>query len=201
MGEGVVGAEPLAYVFWHWRQMEFDAAVYEDRQARFHRALREEPPDGFRGSASARVTGLPWAAGGGEAYEDWYVLDGFAALGALNSGAVSGSRRGPHDAVAAMVAGGSGGVYALRAGETLGSPAHAYWFSKPDGVAYGELFSEVLSLASASPGGALWMRQMVLGPGWEFCLHTAVAAELPPAIGARHVALSLVWPEATAVAR
>jgi hypothetical protein len=87
----------LAYVFWHWRRPDVPAAAYEALQRRFHAALEVAPPAGFIGSRSVAIAGAPWAAGGGEAYEDWYLVDGWAGLDPLNAAAVSASRQGPHD--------------------------------------------------------------------------------------------------------
>ena len=70
----------LAYVFWHWRQAGATAGEYEARQRAFHAALAAEPPEGFLRSITLALRGAPWAAAGGDAYEDWYLLDGMAAL-------------------------------------------------------------------------------------------------------------------------
>src|SRR5262249_50909386 len=91
----------LAYVFWHWKQASVDRAEYERRQAAFHAALAAAPSDGFVASLSVSVTAAPWAAQGGEAYEDWYLVRDWRAIGALNEAAVSASRAAPHDAAAA----------------------------------------------------------------------------------------------------
>lgn len=185
---------PLVYVFWHWRSAGVARDEYEARQRMFHGAMEREPPNGFSFSSSARLAGLPWAADGGEAYEDWYVVDGFEALGELNAGAVSGKRRPSHDSAAAVVDGGAGGLYGLRGGEPTRGARYAYWFSKPGGMSYEDLFEEMAPVTLDAPG-ALWMRQMVLGPGREFCLRTSTAVELPTPITAHHVVLHPVWPD------
>jgi hypothetical protein len=41
-------------------------------------------------------------------------------------------------------------------------------------------------------GGALWGRQMVLGPAPEFCLHAAEPQDVP-SVTSRVVTLDLVW--------
>ena len=106
----------LAYVFWHWRRPQVPAASYETLQRGFHAALAAAPPPGFLRSSTLSIAGAPWAAGGGEAYEDWYLVDGTAALDPLNDAAVTASRRQPHDAAAAAAAGGTAGLYRLRLG-------------------------------------------------------------------------------------
>src|SRR5947209_302970 len=99
------GNRLLAYVFWHWRQAEIAARAYETRQRAFHAALAAAPPAGFLGSCSVALSHAPWVAGGGDAYEDWYMVQDFSALGLLNEAAVSASRAAPHDAAAAVAAG------------------------------------------------------------------------------------------------
>src|SRR5207253_6612299 len=47
----------------------------------------------------------------GNLYEDWYFVDDFTALGALNEAAVTVARKDPHDTVAKLAGGGAGGVY------------------------------------------------------------------------------------------
>lgn len=133
----------LAYVFWHWKQAEMTAKAYEDRQRAFHAALAAAPPSGFLGSFSVGVSHAPWAAGGGNAYEDWYLVQDFGALGLLNEAAVSAGRAAPHDAAAAVAAGGAGGLYRLRRGAALRRPQYAQWFGKPESMPYSELFDQL----------------------------------------------------------
>src|SRR5215813_14549046 len=73
---------------------------------------------------------------------------------------------------------GAGGVYGLRRGATLCQPRYAHWFGKPEGMGYGELFAQLAPVVD-QVHGALWMRQMVLGPAREFCLHAAAPVSLP----------------------
>ncbi|MCI3948765.1 MAG: hypothetical protein K0R11_699, partial [Acidimicrobiales bacterium] len=105
----------LAYVFWHSPAAGADLAAYEGALRDFHEVLRDDPPDGFSRSAALRVEGAPWLPGGA-GYEDWYLVGGFADLGALNEAAVAGRRRAPHDVVAGRSDHGAGGVYAHWAG-------------------------------------------------------------------------------------
>ena len=173
----------LAYVFWHWS--DGSAPAYAERLGTFHRALAAHPPRGFRSSRSFAVAGAQWLPRGG-GFEDWYLIDDFAALGALNEAAVSGPRRDPHDRVAALASGGAGGVYALKAGEP-GDVATAWWFGKPRGTAYEVFFARLLPL-TREPGAALWQRQMVLGPAPEFCLRSPRVAAPPSELQALAVA-------------
>jgi hypothetical protein len=183
----------LAYVFWHWRRSDVDRAEYENAQRRFHAALAAAPAAGFARSQSAALTGAPWAAGGGPAYEDWYLVDVSAALDALNRAAISASRQAPHDAAAALAAGGVAGLYTLRAGVALTAPTLATWFAKPAGMSYAQL--DVALREVVAHGACVWMRYMVLGPTPEFCLHSGAELELPgPLVGLR-LRLRTVWPE------
>jgi hypothetical protein len=182
----------LAYLFWHWPRPGVAAAEYERSQRGFHAALAGAPPAGFARSLSLAIAETPWTASGSDAYEDWYLVDGFGALGALNDAAVTASRRRSHDAAAALAQGGAGGVYRLRLGEALPDPRWAFWLDKPAGMAYDE-FWRLLEPAVAG-GAAVWMRQMVLGPAREICLQAEremeVAAELTPL----RLRLRRVWP-------
>jgi hypothetical protein len=78
----------LAYVFWHRPADGVAPDAYAPLIARFHRSLARQPPGGFLHSASFAL-----AAGNllGEqpAFEDWYVVEDFAALGVLAEAAVA----------------------------------------------------------------------------------------------------------------
>ena len=184
----------LAYVFWHWKQAGITASEYENRQRAFHAALVSAPSSGFLGSFSVGLSEAPWAAGGGEAYEDWYLVQDFEALGQLNDAAISASRAAPHDAAAAFAAGGAGGLYGLRLGSAIRRPQYACWFGKPDGMRYSELFDQLSPLVDQVKG-ALWMRQMVLGPAREFCLHAIAPVPLPTAFDPLPFPLRQAWLE------
>lgn len=184
----------LAYVFWHWKKPDIPVEEYESRQRAFHIALAAEPPPSFLGSFSLALPGAPWAFDGGETYEDWYLIEDFAALGALNEAAVSGGRTAPHDRAATVAAGGSGGVYELRLGSVSVSPKYAHWFHKPDGMKYQEIFAELIAVVDQVQAG-LWRRQMVLGPAPEFCLHAGEPVALPGVFEAIVIPLRRICPE------
>jgi hypothetical protein len=185
----------LAYVFWHWRRPQIATAEYEARQRAFHASLAAAPPEGYEHSASVAIAGAPWAHGGGEAYEDWYLVRGAAALEPLNAGAISASRQQPHDAAAAVAAGGTAGLYLPRVGTLAAEHTHAAWFGKPDGVSYAQLLDELAPLVQAARG-ALWMRFMVLGPAPEFCVRTEGGVTLPAHYAPRTITGRRVWPPA-----
>lgn len=183
----------IAYVFWHWKRVGLEAAEYERVQRAFHAALAGDAPPGFHWSQSFACSGCQWAADGGDAYEDRYLVDDFVALQALEHGAVTASRQGPHDAAAAMALGGAAGVYELKLGTPMRSPHHAAWFSKPAGVSYAALW-ELLGPVVEKAGASVWMRKMVLGPTPEFCLYSRGRLELPASVDPLNVGLRPVWP-------
>ncbi|HWE25288.1 MAG TPA: hypothetical protein VG496_15230 [Myxococcales bacterium] len=170
----------LAYVFWHWTAQP--AESYGARLVAFHAALEADRPSGFLRSHSFAIEGAPWVPLS-RGFEDWYLVEDFAALGALNDAAVSGRRRSPHDAVAALAAGGAGGVYRLKSGDPAGALA-AHWFGKSAGMTYDDLFELLRPLESRA---ALWQRQMVLGPAPEFCLASSAPISLPRELVATRV--------------
>src|SRR2546426_9513874 len=90
----------LAYFLWHWPSSNVEAGEYEHLLRRFHAALGDAAPPGFRGSVVFRVAGnAPWL-GGTPAHADWYLGDGSAGLDPLNRGAGSGAWQAPHDPAA-----------------------------------------------------------------------------------------------------
>lgn len=184
----------LAYLFWHWRRPEVAAAEYEALQRRFHAALAAAPPPGFARSEVAALEGAPWANGGGAAYEDRYLVEGSAALDPLNDAAISAGRRLPHDAAAAVALGGAGGLYRLRLGSPRRLPAVEYWFPKPEGMPYAEMWRSLEPVAAVAEA-AVWGRQMVLGPAPEVCVQAAREVPLPPGFDALRIALRPVWPD------
>src|SRR5207302_2718019 len=125
----------LAYTFWHWPRE--GASEYERHLGEFFQALEAEKPPGYLGGLSMRHGAAAWLPG--PAYLDWYRISGFADLGTLNDGAVSGSRRAPHDDVAAMAGGGAGGgVGAPQGPAGLGRRGGAARVRQPAGDRYAE---------------------------------------------------------------
>jgi len=174
----------LAYSFWHWPAPGTER--YEDHLAAFQESLAADAPQGFHKAFSFRHGAAPWLPA--QAYLDWYEVDGFGDLEALNEGAVSASRKLPHDRIAALVQGGMGGLYKLRSGPAdIRAARSAYWFSKPARMKYDEMYARL----SRVPG-SFWMRQMVLGPAPEFALFASMEVELP--VPAVHYEIARVWP-------
>jgi hypothetical protein len=187
----------LAYIFWHRPHEPAAGEGYEQAHISFHRSLARTRPVGTCGSAVFRVTELPWTepAGAAPAYEDWYVVEDFAALGVLNEAAVGRGHRTAHDQVARRFGWGAGGIYALLEGERSaiargsapGDPSPATWVQRPPGSRprpLGELLGDGMDPSRSS----LWRRQMVLGPAPEYCL---LAPEVPP--GAAPTRLPAGW--------
>ncbi len=157
----------LAYIFWHRPYATTALKHYEEALLRFQQHLGQQHPPGFTGSASFRVTALPWLDNR-PGYEDWCLLDGSWALDPLNAFAVAGPVTGAHDAVAAEMEDGHGGLYALVWGEpVLPERSTAVWLTRPRGIQWRPVLD---TLRQQLPQTTLWRRQMVLGPGKEFAL-------------------------------
>lgn len=184
----------LAYVFWHWPQVDIDRDAYEDHLREFQKTLAANKPAGFQQSVVFRIRGASWLNTNDEAYEEWYLLDDSAAMDRLNEAAVSGACEEPHNRVAREAADGIGGLYRLREGVgNLNDAKFAVWLSKPAGVSYKNFYADLRSL-TASPGVALWGRQMTLGPTTEFCIHSQSPIELPPGYSGHSISLERVYP-------
>jgi hypothetical protein len=170
----------LAYLFWHRPADGVERDAYERADEHFHRSLHRAPPAGFRGSAVYRVSGLPWLDGD-VVYEDWYLLEDFAALGVLNEAAVAHGHRTAHDEVAHRFGAGAGGLYGLLEGHPdLGTSQSAIWVSRPPGAAK-QALGDLLGDGMDRKHSSLWRRALVFGPAPEYCL---LAHEPPPGVAA-----------------
>lgn len=198
----------LAYLFWHRPRDAAATAAYEQALLAFHRSLAHTPPVGFQGSLALRVASLPWhlpAAApqsrpeedGRSAYEDWYFVEDYAALGVLNEAAVGRGHRTAHDDVARRSGASAGGLYGLIEGHrppSLGATSLAVWVAGPPRSGRYEL-GELLGDGIDPQHASLWRRQLVLGPAPEFCL---LAPEQPA--GVSPTRLPAGW-QATALQR
>jgi hypothetical protein len=198
----------LAYLFWHRPQDGAATATYERAHVAFHRSLAHARPAGFLGSVALRVADLPWlgpaaappdpsAEEGLLAYEDWYFLEDYAALGVLNEAAIGRGHRTAHDDIARRSGPGAGGLYGLIEGQRATPPAVtslAVWVAGPARARRYEI-GELLGDGIDPDHASLWRRQLVLGPAPEFCLLTP---ELPP--GVSPTRLPAGW-QATALRR
>ena len=127
--------------------------------------------------------GPPFAGAGAHpgraGYEDWYLLDDWAAVGVLEEAAVSRGHLTAHDRVAALAGVASGSIYRLIEGRArLDAAVVAVWVSRSPGHEHPSL--SALLGDGMDPGlGGLWRRCLGLGPAPEYCL---LAAEAPPGV-------------------
>lgn len=160
----------LAYLSWHRPAADVQAGPYEGALRAFHRSLAHRPPSGFRGSTSLRAPELPWLAGERTGYEDWYLLDDWAALGVLEEAAVAHGHAGLHDRVAAQCGASTSSVYRLIEGSPqVQRTSVAVWVSRAPGHRPPSL--EALLGDGMNPSlESLWRRCLGLGPAPELCL-------------------------------
>lgn len=169
----------LAYVFWHWPLTGVEAHTYQEDLISYHRTLYAHKPGGFHHTRVLLMEQASWLERDEQTYEDWHVVENSAALDPLNERAVSGPCQEPHRLIARWTQGGAGGLYHLVFGDAdLSVVRFAYRFSKPAGMTYGALY-ELLQPLVQEVRGTLWTRQMNLGPGPEFCLHSSEALVFP----------------------
>jgi hypothetical protein len=200
----------LAYLSWHRPAPDVELAHYEEALERFHRSLAHRPPSGLQGSATFRTGELPWldraeasdpgpGAPLNHSYEDWYLLDGWSAVGVLEEAAVSQGHVSSHDAVAKLAGIAAGGVYRLREGHAaLATAGVSVWVS----CAAGHRSPAVVDLLGdgADPATAgLWRRCLGLGTAPEYCLLATepgagvAPSRLPPGWKATVSAREVVW--------
>jgi hypothetical protein len=196
----------LAYLSWHRAAPEVEASPYERALERFHRSLAHRPPSGFRGSATFRVAELPWLApagrgrpGGEAGYEDWYLVDDWAALGVLEEAAVSRGHLTAHHEVASLAGVATGSVYRLIEGNPrLSGTDIAVWVTRSPGHENRSL-AALLGDGMDPDLGGLWRRCLGLGPAPEFCLLVAeapsgvAASRLPAGWSSRTLAREALW--------
>jgi hypothetical protein len=165
----------LAFLAWHRPAPDVALDAYENALERFHRSLAHRRPSGFRGSASVRVEHVPWLDGA--VYEDWYVIDDWAALGVLEEAAVSRGHVSAHNAAASLTGMETAAVYRLLEGSADPALAQtAVWVSATRGHQRPAL-AQLLGDGIDPERDGLWQRCLVLGPAPEYCL---LAGE-PPA--------------------
>jgi len=157
----------LAYVFVHDANEDADRRQYRVCLGAFHDALAFSPPDGFVRSWAWQVEAGPL----GHAFEDWYLVEDWAALGSLNEAAVTGSRKAPHDEIASLAGEGVGAIYGLARGEPSTSASHRLRVGKPLDVPYPEF--EAALYEAVGSAATVWKRQMVLGSDLEFLVDCA----------------------------
>jgi len=193
----------LAYVFWHRPAADAERGAYEQALERFHRSLAHRPPSGYRGSAASRLPELPWLAppaGATEAaaYEDWYLLEDWSAVGVLEEAAVSRGHVTAHAAAAARTVVAAGAVYRLVEGRARLDAERAVWVGHKPGHEPPSL-SALLGDGMDVERDGLWRRCLVLGPAPEHCVLAgeapagAAPTRLPDGWSARVLARETVW--------
>jgi hypothetical protein len=159
----------LAYLLWHREAPGVEPGTYEQAIDHFHRSLKARPPAGFAGSACYHAAELSWL-GGSAGYEDWYLVEDFAALGVLNEAAVAHGHRTAHDEAARRLGEAAGGLYRVLEGSVqLSEERVVVWVERPAGAeppTFGGLLGDGMDPARA----ALLRRQLVLGPAPEYCV-------------------------------
>lgn len=157
----------LSYIFWHRAKSEISQSRYEELLLAFQRDLKQQALTGLIEAGSFRVSALPWLKGE-RVYEDWCVIEGSCVLDTLNTLAVGRQVVGAHDAAAAQMDEGHGGLYSLIWGEAaLHARSTVVWLTRPRGIQWRPILSGV---RDEFPQATLWRRHMVLGPGKEFAL-------------------------------
>lgn len=176
----------LAYVFWHRPYADADRKHYEDALLRFQAQLAQEKPPGFVAAAAFRIEPVPWL-NEQDGYEDWYLVQGSWALDPLNAFAVAARMQAPHDAVAAQMDQGHGGLYASAGGETPPpTQSSIYWLTRPRGIDWRAALEPV---RAKCPLVNVWRRQMVFGLPGEFAVEAPgdTDIEVPSGWQARRV--------------
>ncbi|MGA8664003.1 MAG: hypothetical protein WB809_02900 [Thermoplasmata archaeon] len=165
---GSRGPETLAYAFYHRPRAGVGRARYERTLLGFLDELARSPTPGFRGSAAFRLPRAPWAVHPERPlYVDWYVFSGFGDLGPVRDVAYRRPWVEFHRAIASLFGEGWGSIYAARGRvDPPIAPACVAWFDAPSGRGAAVLrrWRE-----EGPPAGALWRRQLALGPSPEYC--------------------------------
>ena len=174
----------LAWVFWHTPQETVTRDDYVEAMTAFHCALYAEAPRGFLRVRVLEYESAPWLRSAREVYENWYLIEDSAALDHLDRAAISEAVATEHRRVAALASTAAAGLYRLRAGTPAAHPARCTWIDKGRGEPYDSFIDGL------SANGAVWARQMVLGPTPEFCVEgvmtaTTAGAQIQVAVGAQ----------------
>jgi hypothetical protein len=189
------GGLMLAIVFWNARRVQCDSAAYQQSLIDFHQSLTDKKINGFRYSATFRISGVPWFEPATEVFEDWYVMKNFAGMDALDQAVVEEPCQAPHMALMQTLSGAVGGAYGLINGVgRMSGMAHAQWFSKPRDVSDEDIETLV---QTQNPGArhSFWARGMAMGPMGNVLLST-IPVTLPDNFGAVSVQRDRVWPPA-----
>ncbi len=169
----------LAYLFWHRPLPEIEQEAYEAGLTAFHRALAKKSGQGFRGSATYRLSPTPWL-GEQPGYEDWYFVDSSADLDPLNEIAVAPDLWDVHAGVSYKTDIGHGGLYGFLTAEADPRAAtKTAWLKRPRRIRFQDALAAIVE--SAATPVSVWRKQLVLGPAPEFALlgGESLALDLP----------------------
>ena len=217
----------LAYISWHRPAPGVERDAYEQALERFHRSLAHRPPSGYRGSTAFRAGRLPWlgsqpagaaqgdsapaqAAGGraadagsvdgGGDYEDWYLLDGWNAVGVIEEAAVAQGHTTAHDTIAQLAGPATSSVYRLGEGHArLAETRLSVWVSRARGHA-SPTIADLLGDGMDRSTSGLWRRCLGLGPAPEYCVLACEESSLADLRGVAESRLPAGW-EATVCPR
>lgn len=176
-----------AYIFWHRPYPQVAQAAYEQALIAFHRDFTSRGCEGFRSSATYRITETPWL-GKQAGYEDWSFVESSAALDPLNEAAVTPEMWEVHAAIAGKTELGHGGLYQHVLGEADPTVlTRTVWLDRPRGIRYQAPLQAIAEQAEAQSGGpvSVWRKQLVLGPAPEFALLGNASLQLAPPEGWR----------------
>ncbi len=167
----------LAYIFWHLPFPSVNARDYESALVDFHADLGAAPPAGLEGSATYRVSELPWRDGR-RGYEDWCFVTSSAVLDTLNQAAVRPERWNVHAAVSSRTEFGQGGLYYHLHGDPKPvAGARVMWLKRPRGIRYEQPLRDLI--AASNGFLSCWRKMMVLGPGDEFAIVGDASLNVP----------------------
>jgi hypothetical protein len=149
------------------------------------------------------VSGEPGADSGDAGpvcgYEDWYLVDGWSAVGVLEEAAVARGHQSSHAAVAAMTGVTTGAIYRLIEGlPRLERAPLAVWVKRSPGHAPVTI-EDLLADGIEGDAAGLWRRCLGLGPAPEYCLLAAQPpagvspSRLPAGWRATAISRELVW--------
>lgn len=187
----------LAYIFWHTPFAHVDARDYEKALLDFHADMARDPPPGFEGSATYRISEVPWLdnrAG----YEDWCFLKSSADLDGLNRAAIKPERWNVHASISSKTDFGHGGLYYHLSGEERPiAGSRLVWLKRPRGIRYEKPLQDIIDNSAGFL--SCWRKQMVLGPGDEFAIigDSSLRISVPEGWQSRVVERSLLTPAPT----
>jgi hypothetical protein len=211
----------LAYVSWHRPAPGVERDAYEHALERFHRSLAHRPPSGYRGSTSFRAGRLPWLGSGpagalkgdspddggtgtsgagrtssadtGGDYEDWYLLDGWNAVGVIEEAAVAQGHTTAHDAIAQLAGPATSSVYRLGEGHArLADTRLSVWVSRARGHA-SPTIADLLGDGMDRRTSGMWRRCLGLGPAPEYCVLACDESSLADLRGVAESRLPTGW--------